>query len=375
MMRTKADWASVQPALLGGAGAAAVVFAAGPGLASLASLGVGLGLLLWGLAVSVQARRARQAASEETLRYLQSRSRFAAQLAAVWGAQIESSREQMGAAILALTQRFGAIVERLEQNLRSAGDDTGAGALQGALTRTQQELAGVTDALRHVMQGKGDLLAKVQELESFMTELQGMADAVKTIAAQTNLLALNAAIEAARAGPQGRGFAVLAQEVRALSALSGETGARMAERVGMINGAIVATRQVAEATAAQDDADTLQSQQKIDQVLADLHGTTTAIVGASEALRAESRGIKQEINEALVQLQFQDRVSQIMTHVKANIERLPAVLAEPQAPAALEPLDAAALLAELESTYAMAEERAVHGTEGAARPAQEVTFF
>jgi methyl-accepting chemotaxis protein len=64
-----------------------------------------------------------------------------------------------------------------------------------------------------------------------------------------------------------------------------------------------------------------------------------------------------------------------MTHVKANIERLPAVLAEPPAPAALVPLDAAALLAELESTYAMAEERSVHGTGNTTRPAQEVTFF
>lgn len=372
MKLSKSDWQTAQPALLGAAAALAVVLAADAGTAGWAAAAV---VGLWGLAASAQARRAQQAAEAQVQQYLQSRGRFAGQLASVWGAQIESSREQMGAAIVALSQRFGAIVERLEQNLRSAGDETSTGALQGALARTQEELAGVTDALRRVMRGKGDLLAKVQELESFMTELQGMADAVKTIAAQTNLLALNAAIEAARAGPQGRGFAVLAQEVRALSALSGETGARMVERVGMINGAIVATRQVAEATAAQDDADTLQSQQKIDQVLADLRGTTAAIVGASEALRAESRGIKNEVNAALVQLQFQDRVSQIMTHVKANIERLPAVLAEPQAPAGLAPLDAAGLLAELESTYAMAEERAVHGTEGAAQPAQEVTFF
>jgi methyl-accepting chemotaxis protein len=374
---------------LGAAGALAVL-ATGSGwsaaLAATVLAGAGLGVGHW---LRTQDRR-QQAVLQ---RFVASHRPFAAELAPVWTGQIETSRSHMERAISELAVRFGSIVDKLGHALQMADattqsiDSGGQGrsvGLVAVFAHSEQQLSQVVAGMESASQSKAEMVQQVHSLAHYSAELQQMAADVANIAAQTNLLAINAAIEAAHAGDSGRGFAVLAQEVRKLSALSGDTGRRIADKVQSISGAIADTRAAADSAGQREDAAMRASRQAIASVLAEFRAITEALVQSTALLKTESQGIQGEITEALEQLQFQDRVSQILDHVKANIERLPDCLAAPHDAllrgAELPPLSSAGLLAELESTYAMAEERHNHHGGAGAQPAAktastETTFF
>ncbi len=75
----------------------------------------------------------------------------------------------------------------------------------------------------------------IQKLEQGITEISGFVDEISQIAGQTNLLALNASIEAARAGDQGQGFSVVAEEVRVLAERSKKAGGAIVQVVSHIS--------------------------------------------------------------------------------------------------------------------------------------------
>jgi methyl-accepting chemotaxis protein len=290
----------------------------------------------------------------------------------------------METAIVALVGRFSAIVQRLEVALASSGAarNGDGGNIVDAFAASEKELRSLLDMLAGAAASKQQMLQKIEGLQEVTASLQKMAADVASIAWQTNLLALNAAIEAARAGEAGRGFAVVATEVRMLSNRSAEAGKHIAAQVGRISAAIDTTCRAAGESMRAETRAVQASEQMIGNVLGSLRGVTDALVASSDLLQRESAGIQAEVGDALVQLQFQDRVSQILSHVRQNIERLPAYLDEQAQTAggADGTLDARGLLAELESTYAMAEERTLHkGNNGNSRPApqqaEEITFF
>ena len=334
-------------------------------------------------------RQGERQAQERLRTCLSGQQDFSAHLAPVWSAHIESSRSQMEEAISALSARFAGIVAKLGQTLNQSASADGSAndaAAQAVYSASQEQLQRIVASLREAMDSKAQMIGKIQDLQTFIGELQDMAEGVSRIAQQTNLLAINATIEAAHAGESGKGFAQVAQEVRALSTMSGETGRLIAGKIATINTAIEETRRAAEATRSQESQVMADSEERIRDVLNRFHGLTDTLASSTEYLRNESRGIQAEVNEALVQLQFQDRVSQILGHVRDNISRMPVVVQDHLSACdggPLQPLRASGLLEELESTYAMASERAIHQNAGtkSTGPAQaqpqhdEITFF
>lgn len=373
---------SIYPALLSGAGALCVLASGGLGwmplVLALALIGAG--------AVATLHTMARAKAQDQAItRYVQGQQQFCEQLTPVWTRHIESSREQMEEAINALSERFGGIASKLDEAVntasieRSTMDDADKG-LVAVFERSERELGHVLAVQKTAMDGMLGMLDKVQGLDRFIVELQQMAADVAKIAQQTNLLSLNAAIEAARGGEMGRGFAVVAQEFRMLSQQSGETGKRIAEKVGVISAAIVDACSVVRASVRQEDGSMAKAEASIGQVLGGFREITDSLVRSSQLLKDESVDIQHEVAQALVQLQFQDRVSQIMSHVRQNIDSLPAYMAQSgqgyaQGGALLAP-DAEPLLEELKSTYAMADQHIVHkGGRVEQKQETEITFF
>ncbi len=366
-----------------GLGLIAAIALIGVGGVTWLAMGLALLLALGGLVLGLQWSNRHSDLQQSIDHYLLGQAEFGVEVVPVWTGHIETSREQMESAVNALSERFGGIVDKLDATLRTATQETDG--IEGhdlvtVFSRSGRDLGALISTQQASMNSMENMLTKVQGLDRFIAELHDMASDVARIAQQTNLLALNAAIEAARVGEIGRGFGVVAKEFRMLSSQSGETGKRIAEKVNIISAAIVDTCTVVRESVQTEDGSMEAARATIGRVLTDFKGITDAFQRSSTLLKDESVSIQSEVNQALVQLQFQDRVSQIMCQVIKNLERLPAVLQENQQQYMqtrnLLPLDSQDLLAELKKSYVMVDQHMVHdGGKVAHSNTTDIRFF
>lgn len=163
---------------------------------------------------------------------------------------------------------------------------------------------------------------RVDDLVSQMDEVVELLGDVKVIADQTNLLALNAAIEAARAGEAGRGFAVVADEVRKLSQNSNQFADQITHVVGQSRQNVEEVKEIVAKMASKDMSVAIQSKAQVDEMMSDILKMNENMSKSLEEITGLSGQISNDVGQAVRSLQFEDIISQLINHTRRRVETI-----------------------------------------------------
>lgn len=209
-----------------------------------------------------------------------------------------SSTDQVAAAI----NEMSATVQEVANNASGAAE-----AAQDADENARKGMAIMESTIGAISQLSSEVenvSAAMNQLEGETARIGGVLDVIKSVAEQTNLLALNAAIEAARAGEQGRGFAVVADEVRALAKRTQESTAEIQQIIEAVQQgagkAMLAMRASQSKTQSTSDmaGQAGQAIAQITQAVARIHDMNTHIATAAE----QQSYAAEEINKNVVRV-------------------------------------------------------------------------
>jgi methyl-accepting chemotaxis protein len=180
------------------------------------------------------------------------------------------------------------------------------------------------DSIHSVAQEFGKAAEAIGELEDDSRNIGTILDTIKGIADQTNLLALNAAIEAARAGEQGRGFAVVADEVRKLAQSTQEATSRIQEMISRLQVKAVAAVDVMKQGSQRVDASVGEaglageSLEKITQAVASIRSMNNEIAQTAAAEARATEGINASV----------DSIGQLATATGAGVRDTDSAVAD-----------------------------------------------
>ncbi|MGR9114519.1 MAG: methyl-accepting chemotaxis protein [Gammaproteobacteria bacterium] len=189
----------------------------------------------------------------------------------------------------------------------------------------------LTDFVNHILsvsKHSMDMVNIVNDIDEHMELIGKLLTDVQGIADQTNLLALNAAIEAARAGEAGRGFAVVADEVRKLSKHSDKFSEEIKSVVRDSKNNIEQAKSMIESMASKDMTIMITSKSQIDEMMADIAKMNDTITYKLNEVSELTRQIEYNVNNAVRALQFEDMARQLIEYMQANTRHFQAMIDE-----------------------------------------------
>jgi methyl-accepting chemotaxis protein len=236
-------------------------------------------------------------------------------------------------AVHTLTHAFSQIkllLDRQQEDIRSlllsektkGNQETFSGYMSVFAKNTSNTLDRFVDTSVTMSAASMDLVEKVTLISEQMPQVMKALKDIDQIAAQTNLLALNAAIEAARAGEAGRGFAVVADEVRALSNRSAGFSNEIQAQLNSINNAITELHNQVGQVASQDMTYVLAAKREVEAAIGEMLTKAESDQIITRKMDEISHKLVEGIQMAMRALQFEDMSVQNIRHHLGNIKML-----------------------------------------------------
>ncbi len=206
------------------------------------------------------------------------------------------------------------LVARVADN---AGDNSGISTLASEAAGLVQMFVESIVAMRD---GSVEMVDVFIEMKGQISTVEKMLGEIDGISSQTNLLALNAAIEAARAGEAGRGFAVVADEVRALSLRSNEFSSQIRTEYAKTRNSMDQASVIVARMASRDMEMTLNSKDRVAELMQEVTNINTGMADQLREVSDMSEEIGQNVAIAVRSLQFEDMTRQLVDHMRKRLQ-------------------------------------------------------
>jgi methyl-accepting chemotaxis protein len=293
----------------------------------------------------------------------------------IWSRQLDGTRTTAETGlndVLGAFSNMSSALDKLFQGLDGISTQAEPGAAERAVSLSSAPLAALLAPSTRAFAQRDHVLGELEAVGAALDQLVHLGRQTREIGRHTRLVAFNASIESSRGSVREGGTEAVAHEMRLLATRMGECGTATMELASSLRGRLASARRDAVTQQTHEDELRMELDLRAREALQALMQALGASLSTSGDVREASAALRQHLDDAFVNFQFGDRVSQMLSIITNDMNNMVDWMAHhPEATID----DATEWLKRLEASYTMDEQRSEHHGNVHVDRGSEVEFF